>query len=403
MNKKLSDINQLEICMLGSFTLTWEGQVVLEDEGRTHKVWTLLGYLLANHNRKLGPQELPELLCGDDRSNDPARTVKNLVYRLRCMLSDSELPEKNYIVQKGGIYGWNTDIKCSIDTKEFMDKYQSAVRKNDDPEGALRLYLEALDLYKGKFLPRAAYDEWAVTLTTYYHRIFTDIVFATYKLVEQKQEFSIMIPICEKAITIDPYEEEIYKIYIHCLTKIGRHKDALVAYESITNRLYDDMGVNPSKELRNLYRDIVKTLKSVETDLMIIKEDLNEGGQAECCYYCQYEIFKDIYRFIARGVERTGNSFFIMLCTLTDNKDEIPSVKYLGEAMESLKYCIGTTLRKSDVFARYSNSQYVIMLPGTSYENGCMVGDRIMAAYKKNKSSKHVKIHYKLNPLDPKA
>ncbi|MBN7773389.1 AfsR/SARP family transcriptional regulator [Clostridium aminobutyricum] len=402
MKEKLSDVNQLEIYMLGRFALVHEGKVVLEDEGRTHKVWTLLGYLLAHHNRKLGPQELPELLCGDDRSNDPARTVKNLVYRLRCMLADSELPEQNYILQKGGIYGWNIELNYTIDVNEFTNKYQTAVRMHDDPDGALKLYLEALRLYKGKFMPHAAYDEWAVTLTTYYHRVFLDAVFSTYKLLEQKQDFTTMLPICEKAISIDPYEEEVYKIYIHCLTKLGRHKDALSAYEAITSRLYDDMGVNPSKELRSLYREIVKTLKSVETDIMIIKEDLNEGGNVNCCYYCPYEIFKDIYRFIARGVERTGTSFFIMLCTLTDNKDEMPSIQYLGEAMENLKFCIGTSLRKSDVFARYSNSQYVIMLPGTSYENGQMVGERILNSYKKNKSSKHVKLHYKLNPLDPK-
>lgn len=402
MKNKFSEANQLEIYMLGRFSLGYEGKIILEDEGRTRKVWTLLGYLLANHNRKLGPQELPELLCGDDRSNDPARTVKNLIYRLRCMLDDSGLSEQEYILQRGGIYGWNTELNYTIDTNIFISKYQSALRISNDPDCALKMYLEALELYQGKFLPHEAYDAWAVNLSTYYHRIFLDSVFSVYRILEQKQDFTAMIPICEKAIHIDPYEEELYKIYIHCLTKNERHKDALLAYETITNRLYNDTGVNPSKELRSLYRDIVKTLKSVETDIMIIKEDLNEGGQANCCYYCQYEIFKDIYRFVARGAGRGGASFFIMLCTLTDDKDEIPSIQYLGEAMETLKACIEASLRKSDVFARYSNSQYVIMLPGISYENGSMVGERILTSFRRNKSSKHLKLHYKLNPLDPK-
>lgn len=393
----------IKIYMLGKFALEYDGQIMIENEGKIHKVWTLLGYLLTNHNRKLGAQELPELLCGDDRSNEPAKAVKNLVYRLRCLLAESGLPKENYIVQNGGIYGWNNDLDCTIDTDEFTQSYNKAKKLFYDSDKAIEFYLQAISIYKGKFLPHAAYDEWAVNSTIYYHRLFIDCVICLYQLLEKKEAYESMLPVCEKALNIDTYDEDIYKIYIHCLTKLGRHKEALAAYETITTGLYNDLGVNPSKELRSLYRDIIKTLKSVETDLMAIKEDLNEGGHAECSYFCEYEIFKDIYRFIARRVNRTGESIFIMLCTLTDNQDELPSTENLADAMEVLKTSIGKTLRKCDLFSRYSHSQFVVMLPDTSYENGCMVGRRIESAYKKNKVSKVVIMHYKLQPLDPKT
>ncbi|QIB68496.1 hypothetical protein Ami103574_03815 [Aminipila butyrica] len=392
----------IKIYMLGRFALEYDGEIILEDEGKIHKVWSLLGYLLANHSRKLGSQELPELLCADERSGDPAKVVKNLAYRLRCLLSDSGLPKETYIVQSGGSYSWNERLNYTIDTDEFLASYKRARQGGIDEQTAIDCYLQAISIYQGKFLPHAVYDQWAAHSTTYYHRLFTDSIISLYRLLEKKETYELMLPVCEKAIGIDAYDEDIYRIYIHCLTKMGRHKEALLSYETITNRLYDEMGVNPSGELRSLYREIMKTLKSVETDLIIIKEDLNEGGQAECCYFCEYQIFKDIYRFIARRVNRTGESIFIMLCTLTDKEDEIPSKKYLAEAMESLKVSIGKTLRKGDLFSRYSHSQFVVMLPDISYENGYMVGKRIQAAYKKNKVSKVVTMHYKLQPLDPK-
>ncbi|WP_312647964.1 BTAD domain-containing putative transcriptional regulator [Aminipila sp.] len=402
MEKTTQSDKQLKIYMLGRFALEYDGKIMIENQGKIHKVWTLLGYLLANHDRKLGAQELPEILCGDDRSSEPVKAVKNLVYRLRCVLAESGLPKENYVIQTGGIYSWNNDLDCVIDTDEFIEAYNKARKVFYDSDKAIEFYFQAISIYKGKFLPHAAYDEWAVNATTYYHRLFIDSVICLYQLLEKKESYEPMVEICEKAINIDAYNEDIYKIYIHCLTKIGRHKEALAAYETITTRLYDELGVNPSKELRSLYRDIIKTLKSVETDLVAIKEDLNEGGHAECSYFCEYQIFKDIYRFIARRVNRTGESIYIMLCTLTDNQDEIPSTEYLAEAMDTLKTSIGKTLRKCDLFSRYSNSQFVVMLPDISYENGCMVAGRIENVYKKNKVSKVVVMHYKLQPLDPK-
>ncbi len=91
-----------------------------------------------------------------------------------------------------------------------------------------------------------------------------------------------------------------------------------------------------------------------------------------------------------------------MLCTLTDKNGEIPSINHLSEAMAELKNSIGKSLRKCDLYARYSHSQFVVMLLDTSYENGQMVGKRIETAYKKNKKGKLVEMHYKLQPLDPK-
>ncbi len=315
MSEKLNENKKLKIYMLGRFAFEYDGQIILEDEGKIHKVWTLLGFLISNHNRRIGAHELPELLCGDDRSNNPAKAVKNLVYRLRCLLSDSGLPEQNYVVQNGGIYSWNNECEFSIDTEEFMELYNMAKKVTYDYEKAVDLYLKAIALYKGKFLPHAVYDEWAVNATTYFHRVFTECIFELYAILEKKRDFEKMLPVCEKALAIDAYDEAIYRIYIYCLAELGRHKEALIAYESITNRLYDELGVNPSSELRGLYREIIKTIKSVETDLITIKEDLNESGVSDSCYFCEYQIFKDIYRFIARRVTRTGN-LYTLCCAL---------------------------------------------------------------------------------------
>ncbi len=388
--------------MLGTFTVGYKGRVILTDEGRTRKVWNLFAYLIANHSRQLAATELPELLCSDERSDEPAKAVKNLVYRLRCMISDSDLPEADYIVQKGGIYGWNPEIDLEIDCEAFEEKFRAARREIDNDTLAEQYYFDAIEYYKGGFLPRFRYEEWTVTPSTQYHRDYINCIKSLFELLSRRGHYEKMIPICEEAISYDQYDEEVYRIYIECLIHMNKQKEALKAYDTITERLYQEMGVNPSKELKQLYRSILKSIKSVETDIMIIKEDLNEQGNIDGTYCCEYEIFKDIYRFAARGVERTGTSIFIMLCTITDQRDQIPSVEHLRTAMDKLREVILGALRKGDLFAQYSSTQYVIMLPGTSYENGVMVGNRITSAFKRQSSSRYAKLHFKLQPLDPK-
>ena len=57
----------------------------------------------------------------------------------------------------------------------------------------------------------------------------------------------------------------------------------------------------------------------------------------------------------------------------------------LSDAMERLKTAIHEALRRGDIFAQYSVSQYIIILPDITEENAEMVGKRILALYNNHK------------------
>lgn len=392
--------SNIDIYMLGKFAIAVDGKIVLEDEGKVHKLWTFLGYLITNRKRTISQAELVDLLCGDDRSKEPLKAIKNLAYRLRKLLGDASLPHADYILQKSGAYFWNNDIDIKVDVEEFLGHYELAKQYEDDPEEALKHYRRAIDAYGGGFLPRAEYDEWAAEFMVYYHRIFMECVLRTFKLLQKSEKLEDMLPICEKAISFDKYAEKVYIMYIYCLDKLGYQQAAIKEYETITNRLYDELGVNPSKQLKRLYREITNKVNGVETDLSIIKEELNEEEGAHKSYYCDYNVFQNIYRFAARRVSRTGEPFYLVLCTMSSPKGSELDVKVLKQAMEEFKESIGSTLRKGDVYSRYSVSQYVIMLPTLSYENGLRVVDRIKRSYRDRSSSHKVNVHYKLQQID---
>lgn len=391
----------LQVTMLGEFLLTDGDKVELKDRVRSRKLWNLLEYLVLNHKGSVTSECLVEILCQQEKSSNPANAVKNIVYRLRKMLTEQGLPGEQCILFQNGAYCWNKNFLCHIDAEEFEIQYQKAEQEGISEEEKLNYYRNALKLYRGKLLNGCSAGEWSLPAVEHYHEIYVNCLRKTCRLLYTKENFEEVVSFCQKGTEIDPYNEEIYEIMIHALICLERQKEALIAYETILGRLFNDLGINPSNRLKSLYREIIKTIKNVETDLLVIKQDLDESGGKNGAYYCDYEVFKDSYRFVARMMERTGQSVYIMLCTLTDQDYNYPEVTRIKNIMEKLQNAIANSLRKGDIFARYSSTQYVIMLSGITYENSIKVGKRIDANFKKMFHTKNEVMHFKLTPLSP--
>ena len=69
--------------------------------------------------------------------------------------------------------------------------------------------------------------------------------------------------------------------------------------------------------------------------------------------------------------------------------------------MGHLGNAVTSSLRHGDVYTRYSVSQYMLLLPSASYENGEMVMQRIIRNYKKAYLRKDIIIHYSLQAVAP--
>lgn len=159
--------------------------------------------------------------------------------------------------------------------------------------------------------------------------------------------------------------------------------------------------MRPSETMRGLYREIAKTANNIQTDLDIIKDDLRERENTRTAFCCDYEVFKDLYRLKARAMARTGQSVFIGLFTITDAGGGVPGTKILAAVMDLLIHSVCSGLRRGDVVSRFSPTQYVVMLPALTYENGLMVLDRISKRFSGECHNKGIVLHTALQPLDP--
>ncbi len=398
----MDEMLALKINMLGEFSLSYGDTTIVDQHSRSGKLWSLLEYLVTFREKDVSQNEIIELLWPDeDDISDPSNTLKTLLHRLRTLLGqmDKEWVAKS-VTYRRGAYRWAPTVSCSIDVEEF-DTLCREASATEDEEAQLHCLIQAIALYKGDFLPRSALEPWVVPIHTYYRTQYVKIVYEAVELLTQRGRFGEVLSICQKAVTIDPYDEGLHTHMIRAFLATGAQRMALQHYKHVTDLFFTQFGVSPSEELTALYKEVVKTEKDMELDLHSIREGLQEDSPDRSAFHCEYEFFKEIYRLEARSALRTGQVIHIALLTLTSDSRKPLSQKQTNTAMERLKEVIGTSLRRNDVYTRYSVTQYLLMLPSASFENSQMVMNRIISGFRSQYPKAPVTLQYKVLPLDP--
>lgn len=395
--------SEIKVNMLGEFTISnAAGTVAISDQNnRSRKVLTLLEYLVAFRTREISQAELIELLWPDDTSDEPVNTLKTLLHRARSTMDDMEPGMgKQAIICRRGTYAWSTAVPTTVDAEEFEKHCRAAASSEDEVK--LAHLLKAIRLFRGDYLPKSGSELWAVPIVTYYHTMYLNAVHEAVGILTGLARFDEIIEICQHAIEVDPYDEQLHLAMIQTLMACGMQQRAMEHYNQVTELYLNKFGINPSADLTALYKEIVKANKSTEMNLHIIRDELEETETQQGAFFCEYEFFKDIYRLQARSAARSGGVVQIALITAMDSAGHRLSQKQMAVTMTRLQEVIRASLRNSDVFARFSVSQFLIMLPSASMEDSDMVLQRISGNFRREYPHMNVLFHYSSLPMEPK-
>lgn len=135
-------------------------------------------------------------------------------------------------------------------------------------------------------------------------------------------------------------------------------------------------------------------------DVRLIRKELIEEIKKPGAYCQDYETFRGIYRFLERGIIRSGQKACVILLTVVDGKGRslLPDEK--ESQMKRLGEDIRSTLRIGDVYTRYSSSQYLVLVIDTTEGQGDMISNRIKEKFLADDLEKDILIHtcYELQP-----
>ncbi len=390
----------VQISLFGGLSIQIGGQMIKDSSSRGYQLWSLLEYLIAFRHRTIPPEEIYAALWEDNPVDNPASALKNLVYRIRTLLVGYEIPfAKHIILYAGGTYQWNNDIPCVVDTEEFEALHLKAGNSTLPTELRIDYCLRAIGLYTGDFLADSTPKNWIPPVKDYYKSLYFQCVCQVLQLLHTLGRYPEMEAIARQALTVDRHHEAVHRYMLLSFIGQGDGKQAAGHYQQVARLYQQELGVPLPPSLRELYRQIGKVSLSSETDLDVIRQDLRESCPGEGAIYCDYSILKHIYQVLSRWVTRTGQSVFLALLTLADDHGET-SPLHCSQRMSALLEVIQANTQHCDVFARFSDCQYVLLLPTASLDQCDLVLERIQTACRKHPHLADIELRASAEPAD---
>ena len=390
----------LQVQMLGQFTLRYGDRTISDSDDRSRRVWSLLAYMLYNHGRSFAQEELIHLYWSNgEKSADPGNALKSIFHRIRTALDKLQPGLGRLLIRrKAGRYFWNNVIPLSLDIENFEAHFHAAETAEDD-DVRLAEYQAALALYTGDPLPRITDEIWTIPIVAYYHSLYTRAAAGAIELLEKQERTAEAVALCRRAIHIEPYQEDLYEHLMRGLLRTGDMKGAMSVYEEMSELLFAHFGVMPSETLRTLYRQATRTVNDRTLTMDEVCSQLAEPAPHGGAMVCEYDFFKILYRAEARSIARNGHSTNICLLSVSGKDGEMLARRSLDPAMNNLQVLVQNNLRRGDVIARCSISQYIILLPQANYENSRMVADRLVSAFYRRYPHSPARLRYTVQPL----
>ncbi|MGP3967182.1 AfsR/SARP family transcriptional regulator [Streptomyces sp. 6N223] len=220
----------------------------------------VLAALLVDANLPLAPDQLVDRVWGQKPPQGARGTLRSYLSRLRAALTAA--PGCGIERRPGG-YAVELDADA-VDLHAFRRLLVRA-RGDDDDARAAGLFARALALWRGEPFADADTPWFAGTrhaLHTERHAARLDLNDVRLRLGDH----AALLPELDTLARAWPLDERLAGQLILALYRSGRQADALDHYERLRHRLADELGADPSPDLRRLHHDILSGTATAAAD-----------------------------------------------------------------------------------------------------------------------------------------
>jgi DNA-binding SARP family transcriptional activator len=157
----------------------------------------------------------------------------------------------------GGSYRLSPLLEVVYDVASFRRARGVALAL---PRGDPRRYFaltEAVNSYTGDFLPEVS-SEWAVERRRDLELQYLEVLSAYGEEALTRDQPQRAVEHIRRGLAIDPYRDDLNAQYMEALGRLGRRSEVVTHYQRYTNLLESDLGLEPPREVRDLYARIIR-------------------------------------------------------------------------------------------------------------------------------------------------
>ena len=389
--------NHLAVRMFGQFEMIYNGRMLSLGNSMTTKAMKLLQLLLFYGEEGIHRSQIIQYLFGEDEDESLQNNLRVVAHNLRKILEQSGLSENNYIERESDVYRFVTNCSLEVDARRFEELTRAA--RTADADTQYKLLKEACNLYKGQFLPELSGEEWVLMKDAQFQRLYTECLTVLIEKLKERGEFQELYSLCIHAATLYPFDE--WQVYaIEALVAMGDVKAAMELYEATTTLYFEELSMPPSEKMLECFRHMRELLQMRTSNICEVQGELDEKEFIQGAFFCQYPSFADNYRVLSRMMERSGQSIFLLMCTIRDQSGQLlENTELLKTASDCLFGAIHESLRRGDVFTKYNMRQYLVMLMGIRREECGIVTERIDKNFRKRYANRRVSIRYYISSV----
>jgi DNA-binding SARP family transcriptional activator len=246
-------VTPIRIELLGTMRFTF-GQSLVTSVN-TNRMRSLLAFLVLHSESMQSREQLASLLWPESTDAQARTNLRQLLHNLRRALPI----ECSLLVSDNHTVRWLPDSSCAIDVVEFEAAARAAKRARESDPAAEREALErAARLYQDDLLPDL-YDDWLRPKRERLRLQFAEILSRLAALSEEEGDFPAGIRHAARLLALDHLRERYYQILIRLHLRNHDRSSAIRVYHQCLRNLQRELGVSPSKETQDLFKQALKS------------------------------------------------------------------------------------------------------------------------------------------------
>ncbi|MEU8217263.1 BTAD domain-containing putative transcriptional regulator [Micromonospora taraxaci] len=236
----------------------WRNDVELDSGPRQQQC--LLALLLVRSGRPVSMSDLIDLIWGADPPACAANIIQKYVGALRRLFEPDLLPRSSgsYLTRHSTGYRFTAGPE-TLDLVAFRQLVSAAKVSAAEgrPDKALDLYIDALHLCHGSAGDALAESTLATATFAGVDGEFIAAAVAAADVAVQLRRPAEVLAALRLATEMDRLNEPVHASLVTTLAAAGYQDKALMAYRAIRDRLSEELGIDPGRELREAQHQVL--------------------------------------------------------------------------------------------------------------------------------------------------